>query len=313
MDSPQEHFARPIAPGLPGQRLIARGAPRRGVPEDPTPYLPSPVAQWWVVARGQISYYVRTYRFLGLVLFVAVVSAIWLGLLISSGRGIVRLSFLNSVSEFLTDYAQTVPLWVILAAAFFGGDALSVDFHSGTGYFTFVLPVSRGVLLAGRYASALAVTLGIVAAYDLFGLLGATFAFGAPALTWGPLEISFGLTILFACAVVSVAFCFSALFESPASGILLTILVLFVALTAIQSVAEMAGTQPWWSLTYAGGAIANVLDWQFVAVQTIPVGGGQFLSSWSATASEGAAIMVAYFLVFFALSVVLYDRKESRG
>jgi ABC-2 type transport system permease protein len=266
-----------------------------------------------VVARSQIRHYVRTYRFLGLLAFVGVVSAAWLLLLIASGRGIVQLSFLNSISEFLTDYAQNVSLWIILAAAFFGGDALSVDFHSGTGYYTLVLPVNRGVLLAGRYASALSVTLGIVVVYDIFGLLGVTYAFGPESIPWGALGLSFGLSVLFAFAAVSVAFCFSALFETPATGVLVTVLVLFVALTTLQGVAQLAGFEPWWSLYYAGGSIANVLDWQFVSQQTIPVGGGQFIQSWSATAQEGAEIMAGYLAFFFAMSVVLYQRKESRG
>ena len=274
---------------------------------------PSDLAQWYVVGVAQIRHYLRTSRFLGLITFVAVVSALWLLLLVDAGIGIVRFSYLNSVSEFVTDYAESVPLWIILAAGFFGGDALSVDFHTGTGYYTLVLPVKRRVLLAGRYASALTVTIGVVLAYDLFGLLGATYAFGASSLPWTEFETSFGLSILFAFAAVSVAFCFSALFESPASGVLLTILVLFVAMTTVQTVVQLAGFEPWWSLEYAGGAIANVLDWQFVAQQTIPIGGGQYVQSWSATAVEGAEIMAAYGAVFFGISIALYERKESRG
>ncbi len=283
------------------------------MPDDPETYLPSAFSQWVIVSRSQIRHYVRTNRFFGLVAFVGVVSVLWLVLLVASGRGIVELTFLNSVSEFTTDYAQTLPLWIILAAACFGGDALSVDFHSGTGYYTLVLPVNRSVLLAGRYASALYVTLGIVVFYDLFGILGATYAFGPGSLPWGPLGLSFALSVLFAFAAVSVAFCFSALFRTPATGVLVTVLVLFVALNTLQGVAEMAGLEPWWSLYYAGGSIANVLDWQFVAQQSIPVGGGQFLQSWNATAQEGAGIMAAYLAIFFTLTVLLYQRKESRG
>ena len=276
-------------------------------------YPPSDLEQWGIVAISQIRHYLRTYRFLGLVAFVGVVSALWLSLTLATSVGLLRFSYLNSISEFLTDYVASSPLWVVLAAAFFGGDALSIDFHSGAGYYTLVLPVKRGVLLAGRYASALAVTLVVVFAYDLFGLIGATYTFGAPALPWGSLWLSFGLTILFAFAALSVAFCFSAIFENPAAGVLLTVLVLFVALSTISDVVQTAGFEPWWSLYYAGGAIPNVLDWQFVAVQTIPIGGGLSETAWSATAAEGAEIMLAYIAVFFSLSVYLYHRKESKG
>jgi ABC-type transport system involved in multi-copper enzyme maturation permease subunit len=275
--------------------------------------LPTRLSQAYVVARGQILHYVRTNRFLGLLGFVSVVSAVWLLLLIAAGRGMAQVSFLNSVSEFTSDYAATVSLWVILAAAFFGGDALSVDFHSPSGYYTLVLPVDRGVLLAGRYASALTVTLGIVLAYDAFGILGASYAFGPTSIPWNLEALSLGLTVLFVLAAVSVAFFFSALFRTPDAGVLLTIVVLFVAMSTLGAIVQIAGFEPWWSLYYAGGAINNVLDWQFVAHQTISIGGGQFLQSWSATAAEGAEIMMGYFVAFFAATWVLYERKESRG
>ncbi|MGI0150542.1 MAG: ABC transporter permease, partial [Thermoplasmata archaeon] len=198
--------------------------------------LPSPLVQWSVVARAQIRHYTRTYRFLGLLALVVAVAVAWLLLLIVAGRGLVHLSYLASISEFLTDYSSTAPVWVVLAAAFFAGDALSTDFQSGSGYYTFVLPVNRGVLLAGRYASALSVTVAIVLVYDLFGLLGATYEFGAALLPWHALALSLALTVLFAFAVVSVAFCFSALFQSPATGIVATVVILLVAMPTLQGV-----------------------------------------------------------------------------
>lgn len=273
----------------------------------------SEVRQWAVVAAAQVADYVRTKRFLGLVGFVGVVSALWLVLLGEAGTGMVRLSFLDSVSEFLTDYTATTPLWIVLAAAFFGGDALSVDFNTGSGFYTLVLPVRRRTLLAGRYASATAVTLVVVLEYTAFGILGASYEFGRAAVLWGPLGDSLGLAVLFTLAVVSVAFFFSAFFDTPATGVLVTVLALTVGLTALQDVVQIAGFEPWWSLNYAGGAISSPLDWAFTAKQVIPIGGGHYLTTWTATPSEGAAIMAVYLVVFFVASAILYHRKESRG
>jgi ABC-type transport system involved in multi-copper enzyme maturation permease subunit len=273
----------------------------------------SEFSQWAVIAKAQFRDYLRTHRFVGLVAFVALVSGVWLFFLVQAGTGLVRLSFLNSVSEFLTDYMASMPLWIILAAAFFGGDALSVDYNTGAGYYTLVLPVKRRTLLAGRYASASAVTLVVVLEYTAFGLLGAAYAFGRDAIPWTSLGTSLGLAVLFTFAVVSVAFFFSSFFESPATGVLVTILALAVGLTALQGVVQIAGYEPWWSLTYAGGAISSALDWDFTPKQTIPVGGGHYLTSWAATTSEGASIMLAYLVVFFVVTAVLYHRKEAQG
>src|SRR5208282_4780291 len=108
------------------------------------------------------------------------------------------------------------------AAAFFGGDALSVDFSTGAGYYMLVLPIRRPVLLAGRYAAASLVTLAIVGVYYLFGAAGAVYFFGAPNVPWGLLLESLGVAVLFSLAALSVAFCVSAFVRSPAAGILIT-------------------------------------------------------------------------------------------
>ncbi len=283
------------------------------VPNRPRRRRPWEVAEWAIVAGAQFRHYLRTNRFLGLVGFVALVSAVWLFFLAEAGTGLVRLSFLNSVSEFLTDYSASTPLWIALAAALFGGDALSVDFNSPSGFFTLVLPVRRRTLLAGRFASASAVTFVVALEYTAFGVLGASFEFGRGALPWGPLGTSLLLALLFTLAAVSLATFFSAFFDVPATGVLVTVLVIVVGFSALQDVVQIAGYEPWWSLPYAGGAIASALDWAFTPKQVIDVGGGHFLTTWTATTNEGATIMAVYLLIFVLLTAILYQRKESKG
>lgn len=291
----------PGANGTPAPTFTRR---RRHVPE---------ITQWAVIAVAQFRDYLRTNRFLGLVGFVACVSALWLFFLGEAGTGLVRVSFLNSVSEFMTNYSESLPLWIILAGALFGGDALSVDFNTGSGYFTLVLPVKRRILLAGRYASACAVTLVVAMEYVVFGVLGASYEFGRDAIPWGSLGVSLAIAVLFTLTVVSVAFFFSAFFGTPATGVLVTVLVLAVGFTALQNVVQIAGYEPWWSLNYAGEAISTTLDWAFTPKQVIPIGGGHYLTTWAPTATEGAVIMAVYLLLFFLAAAILYHRKESKG
>jgi ABC-type transport system involved in multi-copper enzyme maturation permease subunit len=168
-------------------------------------------------------------------------------------------------------------------------------------------------MLAGRYAAATTVTLAIVGAYYGFGLLGATYFFGASAVPWTLVAESLGIAVIFSLAALSVAFCISAFLRSPASGVLVTVLALYVGFTTLQSVVELSGIEPWWSLTYAGGAMAAILDTDFVHLQSIPVGEDQYFTIWSASATEGTIIMTAYLVVFLTLSIWLYLRKESTG
>lgn len=269
--------------------------------------------QWRIITFHQLWHYLRTNRFYGLLGFVVLISALTLGFEIDAGIATVQVQQLYRSSEYLSNYLVNTGLFVVLAAAFFGGDALSVDFSTGAGYYMLVLPIRRPVLLAGRYAAATLVTIAIVGVYYLFGAAGAVYFFGAPSVPWALLVESFGAAIVFTLAALSVAFCVSAFVRSPSAGVLVTVLALYVGFTTLQSVVELAGIEPWFSLTYAGGAMAAILDTDFVHIQTIPLGEDQYYTIWSATVAEGLEIMAAYIAVFLPLSAYLYQHKESTG
>jgi ABC-type transport system involved in multi-copper enzyme maturation permease subunit len=269
--------------------------------------------QWRTVTFLQLSHYVRTNRFYGLLGFVVLISSLSLAFEVDAGIAAVQVQQLYRSSEYLSNYLVNTGLWVILAAAFFGGDALSVDFSTGAGYYMLVLPIRRPVLLAGRYAAATLVTLAVVGVYYVFGIAGAIYFFGAPSIPWNLLAESIGAAALFALAALSVAFCVSAFIRSPAAGVLITVLALYVGFTTLQAVVELAGIEPWMSLTYAGGAMAAILDTDFVHIQTIPLGEDQYYTIWVATVTEGLAIMAGYVAFFLPLSAYLYQRKESTG
>jgi ABC-2 type transport system permease protein len=269
--------------------------------------------QWRIATAHQLGHYVRTNRFYGLLAFVALISGLTLVFEIHAGVPTIQVQQLYRPSEYLSNYLDNTGLFVVLAAAFFGGDALSVDFSTGAGYYMLVLPVRRTVLLAGRYTAATLVTLAVVGVYYAFGTVGATYFFGIQTLPLARLGLSLGAAALFSLAALSVAFCVSAFVRSPAAGVLITLLALYVGFTTLQATVELAGIEPWFSLTYAGGAMAAVLDTDFVHLQSVPLGEDQYYTLWSATVSEGLAIMGAYLAAFLPLSAYLYHRKESTG
>jgi ABC-type transport system involved in multi-copper enzyme maturation permease subunit len=273
----------------------------------------SDLEQWSTVTLLQLGHYLRTNRFYGLLGFVGLISALTLAFQVNTGIAAVQYYQLHQCSEYLSNNLAYTGLWVILAAAFFGGDALSVDFSTGAGYYMLVLPIRRPVLLSGRYAAATLVTLAIVGVTYVFSIVGAVYFFGAPSVPWTLLAESLGVAAVFALAALSVAFCVSAFIRSPAAGVLVTVLALYVGFTTLAAVVQLAGIEPWFSLPYAGGAIASILDTDFVHEQAIPVGAGQLYYSWVATVTEGLEIMAVYVAVFLPLSAYLYQRKESTG
>jgi ABC-type transport system involved in multi-copper enzyme maturation permease subunit len=274
-----------------------------------TANLPSDVSQWWAATRYQLRFYLRTWRFLGLLLFFVIVGGA------ATGVQIYLHDNGGSAAGFLSGSLGNLQIFGIIIAAFIGGDAIAMDFGGGTGYYMLVLPVRRASILLGRYAAAFVTGLTLVLVYYVITLVGALYFYGG-ALPWVPLLESFLLAVLYGAAVLSTAFFFSALFRSPALSIVVTILLLFLGFLIIDGVVGSSlGYEPWFSILYAGNVIGLVLvGAPHYSAMTVTVGARMVTThTWNPYIWEGVVIMLAYFLIFLFLSGVIYQYKESKG
>ncbi|HTP55568.1 MAG TPA: ABC transporter permease [Thermoplasmata archaeon] len=269
--------------------------------------LPSDLEQWGTAVRRQLRFYLKTWRFLGLLLFVVIVGAA------STVVTIYYHSSGTSASDAMYSGTTGIGIFGVIVGAFIGGDAIAMDFGSGTGYFMLVLPVRRVVLLLGRFAAAFLVSLALIGVFYAYTLLGAGWFYGL-ALPWLDTGASIGMAALFLLAILAVAFLFSSFFRSPAVSMVVTILVLFLGFDIVDGILVLTSIEPWFSILYAGGAIANIFESQPHLIVTQTMGPrGLSIHSWSPYVWEGIAIMVGYFVICLALSAFIYQRKESKG
>jgi ABC-type transport system involved in multi-copper enzyme maturation permease subunit len=273
-----------------------------------TSQLPSSWAQWLTAVRRQLRFYRKTWRFVGLLGFVLLIGVVGTVLSIAyndSGTG---------AGDYFSGIAGNLPTFGIIVCAFIGGDAIAMDFGSGTGYFTLVLPVRRIVLLLGRYAAAFLASFALLLVFYAFGLFGDAWFYGVAAIPWLAVAESIGLTGLFALATLSTAFFFSSFFRSPAVSMVVTILVLFLGFVILDGALSVTTVEPWFSLLYAGGAIALPFEGQpHESVLNTMGSRGLSLHTWNPYLWEGALIMLAYFVAFLVISCLLYQYKESKG
>ena len=272
--------------------------------------LPSDFLQWRTAVYRQWKFYLRTWRFTGLLIFVLLVTVAFTAVTVVQGDSGA------SGADYLNGAAAELALFGIIIGAFIGGDAIAMDFGSGTGYFMLVLPVKRIVLLLGRYAAAFAVTLILIAVYLVVPLAGGIYFWGAAGIPWVNFGESFLLSALYGLAVLSTAFFFSALFRSPAVSMIATILILFLGFLFVDGiVGSSLGYEPWFSLLYAGSVIGLPLVAQpHHTVLHTKVGARMITThQWYPTVWEGTAILVAYFVIFLVISAVIYQYKESKG
>ncbi len=263
--------------------------------------------QFLVAFRRQLQFYLRTWRFAGLLIFTLAVSLIVLLLEVAVfGSGAA------SASDYLAGFYGNLGVDGILVAAFLGGDAISMDFGSASGYYMLVQPVRRWVLLLGRYAAAFVAALTIGFVYVAVGLIGAAYFFGAGAVPLGPLGESIGLLLLFLLGALSAAFSFSALFRSPAVGMIVSVLVLYLGFSIVDGVFALSDIEPWFSIQYAGQAISEVFGSSFSHRVVLHVARLRIIT-YHPYPAEAALIMAGYFVLFLVLALFIYDRKESQG
>lgn len=273
-------------------------------------HLPSDTTQWWTAVNRQLRFYLRTWRFAGLLGFVLIVTVAFTAISIVYGSGA------SSASSYLYGAIGNLSTFGIIIGAFIGGDAIAMDFGSGTGYFMLVLPVRRLVLLLGRFAAAFLVSFALLLVFYAVALLGAIWFFGVGAVPWLDFAASVGLAALFALAVLATAFLFSSFFRSPAISIVVTILVLFLAFLFIDGALAVTGLEPFFSLPYSGDVMALVFQSApHHTVMSVDTGGGARIAihTWHPYIWEGIVIMLVYLVAGLTLSAVIYQRKESKG
>lgn len=273
----------------------------------------SDYAQFRIAFTYQLRSYLRTWRFLGLLIFVALVSTAILA--VQLHRGVELVTANNpTASDYLASYLGVLADAVIVTGAFLGGDALAVDLAGGPGYLMLSQPVRRRTLLAGRFLAAVAAGFAIGLVYYVFAAGAVQYFYGTVAST---ILLSIGMAFLFLVAVLAVAFFFSSFFRNPTVSIVASILILLIGFPILTSIGTLTGIEPWFSLDYGAQAITSVLATNFVHEMVAHVGGARGVNlsiySFSPYPWEGAVIMTVYFVVFLALSYVMYRFKEVRG
>jgi ABC-type transport system involved in multi-copper enzyme maturation permease subunit len=147
------------------------------------------------------------------------------------------------------------PSMATLGAIFFAGDAIAGEFENKTGFILFTNPVKRTTLVIGKYiACYVSVLLLIILGYVILTISLLAIYGSVPIETLS----SFGLCLLYAGAVLSVTFFFSAVMKGSMSATVITLVFIMVISSIIDSVLMMTGQPHWFMLSTNGDSIATV-------------------------------------------------------
>ena len=253
--------------------------------------------------------YLRARRFLVMVLLVAIVNVV-LTAAVAYTRSAV---FLNSALAFYgTWWGGFIDIFILLTVVFFGGDALSGEFQNKTGYYLVPNPIRRSTIYVGKYLAAFIASTLILALFAAFTLAnGLYYGMGVPTQF---LE-SFLFAWLYLLTALSVTFMFSSLFKTTSISILITVLLFLFVFNVVDELSTvLLKIEPWFSITYAEGIVANILTNPFPPhfVPAVTTGAAARFSfpTYNASIIEGLAIMAIYLVATALLGLVLFERKE---
>lgn len=194
-----------------------------------------------------------------------------------------------------------------IGAIFFAGDAIAGEYESRTGFILFTNPIKRITLWTGKFlASYIAVILLVIFTYAII-VISLLAIYGEVPFDTAK---SFGLSLLFSGAVISVTFFFSSVSKGAMGATVVTLVFVMVISGIIESVLIFTGNPYWFLISAEGDSIALVYGG--IEVFTGGFGGGGFGMPDFEVLDIGLAAwgMVIYLVVGFALSVWISGRRQ---
>ena len=266
-----------------------------------------------VISKYNFLNYFRARRFYVMLIIVAAI-----GGLFTLAVGYFRPPgfLLNPLAFYSAAWGGFGSFIVILATAFFGGDAISGEFQNKTGYYLVPNPIRRSAIYTGKWLAALAASTLILFLFAGIMVANSSYYFGASVPSEFLQSLFFAWVYLV--AALSLAFLFSSLFKSSSISILMSVVLLLFVFNVVDTIAaSVAGVEPWFSITYAGDIISHVLSDPYPAHVTTatfgggPGGGERFtITMYNASVSEGLAILTAYFAVTAVVGLWLFEKRE---
>ncbi len=258
----------------------------------------SPLSQIATVASYEIRKYFRGRRLLGVLLLVGLIVGLILGLPPALG-----VAYASTPNAFVSTFASFASILVILAGVLFAADALVSEHEKRTGYFLFPNPVRREVLVLGKLAASLIVSVAVISLYYGAAALAALVITGS--LTWD-VGVSYLYALAYMTSVVGVAYLLSASLRSTVAATVLTFFLFTLIFSIVGAILPVAKVEPWFIPTSASGIIGNAL----AAPSVGPGPGGGFGTGFVPDPATSLVVFATYAVVGAILAVLLFRRRE---
>jgi ABC-2 type transport system permease protein len=272
---------------------------------------PNSVRQIATVIKYELLKYLRGRRLLAIVLLTIIISAIFLIVPPAIGT-----AYPKDPTDFITRVLSFLGVLSILSATFFGADAIVSEYESKTGYFLFPNPIRKTAIFVGKFIASALVSVGAIGLYYVIAVVSVRVIDGSIPANTG---LSFAYSLIYLFAILAIAYLFSAIMRSSVYSLVLTFFTFFLILPIIDAVGSVAKFKPWFSVTFANGISQYIFQNPYPAdkVFTTTAAGGPSagvqtysLVQYYPEIRLSLIVMTAYFIVAFALSIIIARRRE---
>jgi len=193
---------------------------------------------------------------------------------------------------------------IVIAGAIFAGDVISSEFEKKTGLLLLPTPQRRTSIFVGKYIAAFIATLLVVSLYYLVTVLEITQIYGVGVISM-ELAKSYLVALIYTTSALSVICFFSSVLKRTITSTLVGFFLLLMILPLVGSVLAGVNVEPWFLVTYSAGLIMSVLG----VPASIRGPGDMPSASFQLDFYVGIAVMMAYAMVLFIISLVIFNRK----
>ena len=133
-----------------------------------------------------------------------------------------------------------------------------------------------------------------------------------------PVEFYYSVlySFVFLLSLLAFTYLFSTFFKNGAVALTIVAILYFFVFNIIDGVSQIAGVEPWFSITYAANIITLVFAGDYMGdyphSTVIHAGRGLTITAYNPYIWEGVAIMLIYFLISAILATLIFKWKELK-
>jgi ABC-2 type transport system permease protein len=218
--------------------------------------------------------------------------------------------FKEDPTDFAETFMQFTSTLIIIFVTFFGADALTSEFQNRTAYLLFPNPLRREVMFLGKFIASFAASLCMVGLFYLVIVALSVATIGGVAQY---IALSFGFSALFLMACLALSFFVSAIMKGSTGAIILTFFLLLMIIPIVQSVGMFSGMKMWFLITFIGDLSSTSLNWDHYPVDHSETVMGFTYYNYYPDPGTSVITLIAYVVIFCAMAVFLFRRRELTG